>query len=66
MSHPFAASSIACKINDSLAYLDSRNLESHANEPTGLGLSNDIVALNDGHNGTLLDSRRALETAPIQ
>ncbi|EPE06346.1 hypothetical protein F503_02474 [Ophiostoma piceae UAMH 11346] len=32
---------------------------------TGLGLGNDIVALDDGHDGTLLDSRGTLETVGV-
>lgn len=32
---------------------------------TGLGLSNDIVALDNGHDGTLLDGRGSLKTVGV-
>lgn len=58
--------------NQSLALLDRRvnllkngNRESSRLSSTGLGLGNHIMALDDGHDSTLLDSRRALKTIGI-
>ena len=55
-----------------LACLDSRvdllkdgDRESGRLASTRLGLGNDIVALDDGHDGALLDSRGALETVGV-
>jgi len=42
--------------------LEDRDRESCGLSGTGLGLSDDIVALDDGDNGTLLDGGRTLET----
>ena len=58
--------------DESLALLDAgvdlledRDGEGSGLSSTGLGLSNDIVALDDGHDSTLLDSRGALETVGV-
>lgn len=58
--------------NQGLALLDSRvdllengNGEGSSLASTGLGLGDDIVALDDGHNRTLLNGRGALETVGI-
>lgn len=45
--------------------LENGNRESSRLASTRLGLGNDIVALDDGHNGALLNSRRSLETVGI-
>lgn len=45
--------------------LENGNGESGSLSSTGLGLSDDIVALDDGHDRTLLDSRRTLETIGV-
>lgn len=58
--------------DQSLALLDSgvdllksRNGESSSLASTRLGLSNDIVALDDGHDSAHLDSRRTLKTVGV-
>lgn len=58
--------------DQSLALLDSGvdllengNGESSRLASTGLGLGNDIVALDDGHDGTLLNSRGTLKTVGV-
>lgn len=45
--------------------LENGNGEGGSLPSTGLGLSDDIVALDNGHNRTLLDSRGALETIGV-
>lgn len=40
-------------------------LQSGGLSGTGLSLGDDILALDDGHDSSLLDGRRALETAQI-
>jgi hypothetical protein len=45
--------------------LENRDGESGGLSSTGLSLGNDIVALDDGHDGTLLDSGGTLETVGI-
>lgn len=58
--------------NQGLALLDSRvdllengDGESSGLASTGLGLSNDVVALDNRHNSTLLDSRGTLKTVGV-
>lgn len=46
-------------------FLENGNGESSRLASTRLGLGNDIVSFDDGHNRTLLDSRRSLETVGI-
>jgi hypothetical protein len=45
--------------------LEDRDGEGGGLAGTGLGLSDNIVALDDGHDGALLDSRGALETVGV-
>ena len=45
--------------------LENGNGESSRLASTRLGLGNHVVTLNDGHDGTLLDGRRALETVGV-
>lgn len=45
--------------------LENGNGESSRLASTGLGLGDHIVTLDDGHDSTLLDSRRALETVGV-
>jgi hypothetical protein len=45
--------------------LEDRDREGGGLAGTGLGLSNNIVALDDGHDGALLNSRGALETVGV-
>lgn len=45
--------------------LQNRDGEGGGLSGTGLGLSNDIVALDDGHDGALLNGRGALETVGV-
>lgn len=45
--------------------LENRDREGGGLSSTGLGLSNDIVTLDNGHDSTLLDSRGTLETVGI-
>lgn len=58
--------------DESLALLDSgvdllKNGDGEGGglSSTGLGLGNYVVALDDGHDGTLLDSRGTLETVGV-
>ena len=48
-----------------LCMLESRDAQSGSLAGTGLGLGDDVTALYDGHDGTLLDGRRSLETVLI-
>jgi hypothetical protein len=45
--------------------LENRDGEGSGLSSTGLGLSNDIVTLDNGHDSTLLDSRGTLETVGV-
>jgi hypothetical protein len=52
-------------LNVGVDLLENRDGEGGGLSSTGLGLSNDIVTLDNGHDSTLLDSRRTLETVGI-
>lgn len=54
-------SALDCRVN----FLENGDGESRCLSSTGLGLSDDIVALDNRDDGTLLNGRRALETNSI-